>query len=390
MIELKGTFGKARVFTDNVEKECIKQVKELLEQHWISDLKIRIMPDCHAGKGCTIGTTMTIKDKIVPNLVGVDIGCGMTMAKLGKVSIQPDQLDKFIHKYIPAGFNIHDKRRKYHQLYDLKCLEYINQDRALKSVGTLGSGNHFIEVNKDDEDNFYLVVHSGSRHLGLQIANYYQKLAYNTLVKNYNIKNKIINDFKKKGKHKKILSEIKELNFPKKELAYLEKRDFHNYLHDMEIAQKYASSNRRSILQNILNNFLKIEPLQITETIHNYIDMNNKILRKGAISAQSNEEVLIPMNMRDGSLICFGIGNPDWNFSAPHGAGRIMSRTQAKKILNLQEFKNTMEGIFTTSGRKNTLDEAPMVYKPMKEIISNIKETVDIKKIIKPIYNFKA
>ncbi|MBN2280179.1 MAG: RtcB family protein [Candidatus Marinimicrobia bacterium] len=390
MIELKGTFGKARIFTNHAEKECILQVKELLEQNWVTDLKIRIMPDCHAGLGCTIGTTMTINDKIVPNLVGVDIGCGMTMAKLGKISFAPEKLDQFIRKNIPAGFDIHDKRTEYPTLYDLNCLDFINQDRALKSIGTLGSGNHFIEVNKDDEDNFYLVIHSGSRHLGKQIAEYYQELAYQVLLKNHPAKTRLINDLKKKGKQQKIQQHLKQLQLPKKDLAYLEKTAFSNYLHDMAIAQQYATSNRKAMMQKILNDFLVAHPLKITETIHNYIDLETKILRKGAISAQSGEEVLIPMNMRDGSLICLGKGNADWNFSAPHGAGRTMSRTQAKKIVNLQEFRDAMVGIYTTSVSKSTLDEAPRVYKPMEEIVENIQDTVTIKKIIKPVYNFKA
>jgi RNA-splicing ligase RtcB len=372
MIELKGTYGKARIFTDRIEKECIRQIKELLEQDWTRESKIRIMPDCHAGKGCTIGTTITITDKIVPNLVGVDIGCGMTMAKLGKREIKFELLDTFIHNAIPAGFNIHSHAQPYSPINQLKCLEFVNRDRALKSIGTLGGGNHFIEVNKDDEDQIYLVVHSGSRHLGKQIADFYQKLAYTTLIKHQRkaAKNVII----------------------KKDLSYLKGQDFQDYIQDMEIAQKYASVNRLSILHQILNNFFNIpmETNEITETIHNYIDTTHFILRKGAISAQKGEKVLIPMNMRDGSLICVGKGNRDWNFSAPHGAGRLMSRTEAKKRLNLMEFKESMSGIFTTSVKKSTLDEAPMVYKPMAEILTNIRDTVEVKKIIKPLYNFKG
>ncbi len=365
MKNLKGSFGTARIFTDKVDNTTISQVKELLEQDWTKGLKIRIMPDCHAGKGCTIGTTMTIEDKIVPNLVGVDIGCGMAMAKLGKTNINFEQLDDFIHRNIPAGFNIHSSRKKFDPLYDLHCLEKINQDRALKSVGTLGGGNHFIEVNKDDDDQFYLVVHSGSRNPGKQIADHYQKLAYNILKKSGQVK---------------------------RDLAYLQNKDFDDYLDDMAIAQQYASTNRFTMLNNLLKNFLQIDPasVSISETIHNYIDMKNMILRKGAISAQKGEEVLIPMNMRDGSLICVGKGNRDWNYSAPHGAGRIMSRRQAKKRLNLKDFKDSMAGIYTTSIRKSTLDEAPMVYKSMDEILEYIEPAVTVKKIIKPLYNFKG
>ncbi len=362
---IKGTFETAKIFTDKVDKTTLQQVKKLLEQPWTEDLKIRIMPDCHAGKGCTIGTTMTIKDKIVPNLVGVDIGCGMTWTKLGNIEVDFPDFDRFIRNNIPAGFNVHQRRRSDDKLKHLHCLTAINLDRALKSIGTLGGGNHFIEIDHDDERNKYLVVHSGSRHLGKQVADYYQKIAYNSLRK------------------KRTIS---------RDLAYLEGDSFDHYLHDMQIAQQYASNNRCAIINKLLEKYFKIEleSVTIAETIHNYIDMEQQILRKGAISAKRGEIVLIPLNMRDGSLICRGKGNPDWNYSAPHGAGRIMSRRQAKKRLDMNDFLESMAGIFSTSIRKSTLDEAPMVYKPMEEILKNIGDTVDVIKKLIPLYNFKA
>lgn len=375
MIEINGKYNTAKVFTDNVEDTALAQIKELCNQDFVKDSIIRIMPDAHAGAGCTIGTTMTVSDKIVPNLVGVDIGCGMETLKLKQKKIDLKKLDKIIYDYIPSGFDIRKKQHKYAEKIDLNkliCKEKVNLERARLSIGTLGGGNHFIEVNKDKEGILFLVVHSGSRHLGKQVAEHYQALAYKELT-----------EMRRKKEDKDNYPEIN------KQLAYVQGESFHNYLHDMKIIQQYAVFNRKAIVSEIVNRLgLEIEE-QFT-TIHNYIDLDSMILRKGAISAMLGERVLIPINMRDGSLICIGKGNKDWNYSAPHGAGRIMSRRKAKETIRLEVFKKTMEGIFTITVNRSTLDECALAYKPMNEIIDNIQDTVEIIDIIKPVYNFKA
>ncbi|HHV29989.1 RtcB family protein [Acetivibrio mesophilus] len=394
MIEIRGKYNTAKVFTDNVEQEAIAQIMELCNQEFVKDSIIRIMPDTHAGAGCTIGTTMTINDKIVPNLVGVDIGCGMETIKLKNKNIELSKLDKIIHEYIPSGFDIRKKEHPYVTNIDfegLACRKNVNINRAKLSVGTLGGGNHFIEVNKDNEGNLYLVVHSGSRHLGKQVAEYYQDLGYRELVNNSEEVKAIIERLKAEGRQKEIEKEIKKVKPPKinKQLAYVQGKSYEDYLADMKLVQKFAVLNRKAIVDEIVRRMdFKIEE-QFT-TIHNYIDMDSMILRKGAISARQGEKVLIPINMRDGSLICIGKGNKDWNYSAPHGAGRLMSRSKAKEVITLKEFEASMEGIYSTTVNRSTLDECPMAYKPMEEIIENIRDTVEITDTIKPIYNFKA
>lgn len=366
MILVKGKYNTAKIFTCNVESGALDQIKELCDQEFVKDSIIRIMPDVHEGIGCTIGTTMTITDKIVPNLVGVDIGCGMETVKLRQRNIDFKKLDRIIYDYIPSGFDIRKKPHKYAEYIDLSrlaCKNHVNLDRARLSIGTLGGGNHFIEVNRDSHDNLYLVVHTGSRHLGKQVAEYYQKLAYEEL------RRKGVNV----GKH----------------LAYVHGESFRNYLNDMKIVQQYAVYNRKAIIDEILTRMGLEEEDRFT-TIHNYIDLDGMILRKGAISAKKGERVLIPLNMRDGSLICTGKGNREWNYSAPHGAGRIMSRRKAKETISLEDFKKTMEGIYTTTVNYDTLDECALAYKPMDEIIDNIRDTVEIVDIIRPLYNFKT
>jgi len=394
MIEIRGKYNTAKVFTDNVEEDAVAQIIELCNQEFAKGSIIRIMPDTHAGAGCTIGTTMTIKDKIVPNLVGVDIGCGMETIKLKNKNIELSKLDKVIHEYIPAGFDIRKKEHPYAKNIDLEeliCRKNVNINRAKLSIGTLGGGNHFIEVNKDKEGNLYLVVHSGSRHLGKQVAQFYQELGYKELVTQSEIIKELVEKMKAEGREKEIQTEIKEIKTSSvsKHLAYVQGKSFDNYLSDMKLVQKFAVLNRKAIVDEIVKRMdFKIEE-QFT-TIHNYIDLDNMILRKGAISAREGEKVLIPINMRDGSLICIGKGNRDWNYSAPHGAGRLMSRSKAKEVITLSEFKKSMEGIYSTTVNKSTIDESPMAYKPMEEIIENIRDTVEIIDIIKPIYNFKA
>ncbi len=394
MIEVQGKHNSARIFTDNVEETAMSQIIELCNQEFAKDSQIRIMPDTHAGAGCTIGTTMTIQDKVVPNLVGVDIGCGMAVTKIAttKDEVNFDQLDSVIRKYVPSGFSIRNNPHYTANLVELdKVRAPINEDRAMKSVGTLGGGNHFVELNVGEDGSIYLVIHSGSRNLGKQVAEYYQNLAYDRLIDTKSEKDLIIAQLKAEGREHEIHDALRGVKSPKikKELAYLEGEGFADYMHDMRIAQQYAYVNRLAMSHEIMTNmgWLMYDRF---DSIHNFIDMNNMILRKGATSAQKDERLIIPMNMRDGSIIAKGLGNPDWNFSAPHGAGRVMSRSQAKKRLNVDEFKNTMKDVWTTSVGESTLDEAPMVYKPMQEIIGNVDGTIVITDIIKPLYNFKA
>lgn len=399
MFQINGKFNTAKIFTDDCDQASISQIYQLLEQDFLKDSKIRFMPDIHAGAGCVIGTTMTITDKIIPNLVGVDIGCGMLTVELGKLdSINFQQLDRNIKQNVPAGRNIRTKPYTLMaELYDMVCVPEVDLIRAELSIGTLGGGNHFIEIDKDDEDNYYLVIHSGSRHLGVEVCKYYQDLAYETLNgRSKKDKQNLIERFKEEGRQQEIQKALENLakntrtNIPK-DLAYLEGDNFKDYLHDMQIAQKFAALNRMMIAQIIMEK-MGWRILDVFQTIHNYIDTDNMILRKGSVEAREGQQLLIPINMRDGSLICVGKGNSDWNYSAPHGAGRIMSRSQAKNVLSVNEFKKTMADnhIYTTTADKSTIDEAPMAYKSMSSIIQNIYPTVTVQKIIRPVYNFKA
>lgn len=404
MKEVIGKYSTAKVFTDNVDELSIKQIETLCNQEFTLGAKIRLMPDVHAGAGCTIGTTMTITNKIVPNLVGVDIGCGMetVMFKAGSAaaeSFNPAVLDSVIRKNIPSGYDIRKEPHPYAQEVEFeKVRGQYGKARAIRSVGTLGGGNHFIEADRDDEGNLYIVVHSGSRHAGLEIAEYYQEEAWKQL--NHNQKkdlDELIRQLKAEGRNNEIqdrLSEMKSqiLTTIPKDLAYVSGSLFDDYINDMGIMQHFAMMNRKAMMDEILKG-LNISQNDVDEqftTIHNYIDINNMILRKGAVSAQNGEKLLIPINMRDGSLVCVGKGNEDWNFSAPHGAGRIMSRRKAKKTLDLEEFKAEMTGIYSTTVNLDTIDEAPMAYKTMDDIVANIDPTAEIVKIIKPIFNFKA
>ena len=550
MFELNGKYNSCKVFTDNCDNETISQLTALLNQESVKGSRIRIMPDTHAGKGSVIGTTMTISDKVIPNIVGVDIGCftgdtevwcsagyykpikdlvdngrfmtdsydfevkgfvicgavakktrenaplvrvnygghsvrctpdhqflvstnssvyydsdetelkwieakdlkegmrlvaedarvmvksveeltetedvycltvedthnftikggiivhncGMTAVKLKEKRIDLPKLDSVIRKYVPSGYEVHaEPICEDSPIVDLRCAKYANLDRAMKSLGTLGGGNHFIEVDKDSDDNRWLVVHTGSRHLGIEVCDYYQDLGYKRLSEKASggsLKEKsdeLIKKLKSEGRDKEISKSLEKLRAEYKAsnisipqaLAYVEGQDFDDYLHDMDLVQQHAVINRITIVHQIIKN-MKLHVVDEFTTIHNYIDVENMILRKGSVSAQLGEKLIIPMNMRDGSLICIGKGNPDWNYSAPHGAGRLMSRSQAKESISMSDFKKSMEGIYSTSVSRSTIDESPMVYKPMQEIIDNVKDTVDIVDIIKPIYNFKA
>lgn len=398
MIELNGQFNTAKVFTDIIDEASISQIIQLCNQEFCQGESIRMMPDVHAGAGCTVGATMTITDKVIPNLVGVDIGCGMETVRLKEKRLELDKLDKLIYAKIPSGFAIREKPHSYLERIDLtalRCYKHVDALRAEKSLGTLGGGNHFIEVDRDDEGNLYLVIHSGSRHLGLQVANYYQDAGYRELNRASDDEtNALIASLKEKGQEKKIQKALKKLNGVKRTavprpLAYVEGPLFESYLHDMKIIQQFALLNRKAMAREIVKG-MKLHVEEEFTTVHNYIDIEHKILRKGAVSAQKGERLLIPINMRDGSLICVGKGNPDWNFSAPHGAGRLMSRSQAKQSFTVSAFKKEMEGIYTTSVRQQTLDECPMAYKNMDDIVKNIGDTVEILSVIRPVYNFKA
>lgn len=550
MFELNGKYNSCKVFTDNCDNETISQLTALLNQESVKGSRIRIMPDTHAGKGSVIGTTMTLTDKVIPNIVGVDIGCftgdtevwcsagyykpikdlvdngrfmtdsydfevkgfvicgavakktrenaplvrvnyggysvrctpdhqflvstnssvyydsdetelkwieakdlkegmrlvaedarvivksveeltetedvycltvedthnftikggiivhncGMTAVKLKEKRIDLPKLDSVIRKYVPSGYEVHDEPIcEDSPISGLRCAKYVNLDRAMKSLGTLGGGNHFIEVDKDIDDNLWLVVHTGSRHLGIEVCDYYQNMGYKRLSEKASggsLKEKsdeLIKKLKSEGRDKEISKSLDKLRAEYKAsnisipqaLAYVEGQDFDDYLHDMDLVQQHAVINRMTIVRQIIKN-MKFHVVDEFTTIHNYIDVENMILRKGSVSAQLGEKLIIPMNMRDGSLICIGKGNPDWNYSAPHGAGRLMSRSQAKESISMSDFKKSMEGIYSTSVSRSTIDESPMVYKPMQEIIDNVKDTVDIVDIIKPIYNFKA
>lgn len=395
MLELKGKFNQAKVFTDNIESTALGQIIELCNQEFTTNSKIRIMPDTHAGKGCTIGTTMTIQDKIVPNLVGVDIGCGMLVNIIdkNKTEVNFDLLDGVIRKYVPSGQGVRSntKRHKFVNNVNLNDVKApFNLERAKDSIGTLGGGNHFIEINELG-DKIVLVIHSGSRHLGKQVAEYYQNRAYEELTSLKVDKDALIEKLKNEGRQSEIQAELSKVKLPRiqKEFAYLKGKSFDDYMHDMKIAQLYALNNRKAMADEIMTRMGWVS-IDTFDTIHNYIDIDNLILRKGAISAQKDERVIIPINMRDGSIIALGKGNEDWNFSGPHGAGRLMSRSFAKENVSLEEFEQTMKDVWTTSVNQSTLDESPMAYKSLEDITDNIAESLEIQQIIKPVYNFKA
>ncbi len=398
MIEVCGKYNTAKVFATVIDDGSLEQIRRLCDQEFAADCKIRLMPDVHSGAGCTIGTTMTITDKIVPNLVGVDIGCGMETVMIAEKELDLEKLDKLIYDRIPSGFEIRTKPHEYASdlhLDELRCFKKIREKRVILSVGTLGGGNHFIEADCDDEGNIYIVVHSGSRHLGVEVAAYYQNegyLALNSATGDEILE--LIAKLKAENRHKEIQTAIEELKHSKhcdipKELSYVSGKAFDDYIHDMKIVQNYAVINRKAMTHEIIEG-LGLTPVESFTTVHNYIDTKEMILRKGAVSAKAGEKILIPINMRDGSLICIGKGNDDWNQSAPHGAGRIMSRSAARHRLEISEFERQMSGIYSTSISEATIDESPMAYKSMDDIIDNISDTAEIVKIIKPIYNFKA
>lgn len=383
---------KLKIFATTVEDTARAQIDEMNECEAYKDCTVRIMPDCHAGKGCTIGTVIKIKDRIVPNTVGVDIGCGMMVCEIMDKDIDLERLDKVVNEFVPAGFNVHDEPvRISTELDDLVCIKAVKKDYIQRSIGSLGGGNHFIEVNRAEDGKHYLVIHSGSRNLGVTVCDYYQKIAEKECGIDPKERQALIDRLKAEGRQREIPAEMKKLQPKVKDmtLAYLEGQSFRDYLHDMEIAQRYAWINRQTIA-NIIADHMDWSIGFTFHTVHNYIDTLSMTLRKGAVSAVNGEVLIIPMNMRDGSLLCRAIGNPDWLYSAPHGAGRLMSRKQAFDTLKMEDFTATMSDVYSTSVCPETIDESPMAYKPMQEIIDAIGDTVEIIDIIKPVYNFKA
>ena len=400
MIEIIGKYNTAKCFTSQIEDVAHEQIKQICDTEAFANCKIRIMPDVHAGKGCTIGTTMTITDKIVPSMVGVDIGCGMYTVYLGKIDIDFEKIDEAAH-FIPSGRNVWEGRQERFDLTQLRSYRNLKDTKRLeRSLGTLGGGNHFIEIDVGEDGGKYLVIHSGSRNLGTQVAEFYQQIAVDLNVGKedyFKKREEIIVTYKAEGRRTEIQKELKRLEreFEAKEpslprdLCYLYGSFMEDYLHDVDICQKFAERSRAKMAEIILERtgMVAIETFQ---TIHNYIDVKEMILRKGSVSAKNGEKLLIPINMRDGSLICIGKGNEDWNFSAPHGAGRLMSRSKAFESLTMEEYQKEMEGIYSTCVNASTLDESPMAYKSMDEIIENIEPTAEIVTRIKPVYNFKA
>ena len=398
MFEIKGNVNTALCYAKVVEDEAIAQIKRMCDYEFTEGSKIRIMPDVHAGKGCTIGTTMTIVDKAVPNIVGVDIGCGMYTVNLGKVDIDFATLDEAAH-FVPSGMHIWEGRQERFDLQELYCYRSLKNTKWLeRSLGTLGGGNHFIEVDQAADGTKYLVIHTGSRNLGKQVAEIYQQLAID-LNKGketyFQQRDEIIRTYKEQGRKSEIQAALKAIAWEMRQatmpedLCFLYGKYFEDYLHDVEICQRFAKRNREKIAEVLLER-TGMTGGEAFHTIHNYIDTDEMILRKGAIAAHKGEKVLIPINMKDGSVLAVGKGNPEWNFSAPHGAGRLMSRAKAKQTLSMDEYKTMMEGVYTTSVNEATLDEAPMAYKSLDDIIDVIKESVDVIDVMKPIYNFKA
>ena len=398
MLEIKGKVNTAIAYATVIEDDAIEQIRRMCDYDFTEGSRIRIMPDVHAGKGCTIGTTMTVNGRAVPNVVGVDIGCGMYTVDLGRRELDMERLDEAAH-FIPSGMKVWEGRQERFDLTELKCYRALKDARRLeRSLGTLGGGNHFIEVDRAADGTNYLVIHSGSRNLGKQVAEHYQRLAvelHEGKEEYYAKRDQIIAAYKATGRRSEIQAALQELVWSRKErtipedLCYVYGQHLEDYLHDVEICQNFARRNRE-LMAEILLKRTGLAARDAFHTIHNYIDTQEMILRKGAIAAHEGERVLIPINMRDGSVLAVGKGNPEWNFSAPHGAGRVMSRTAAREALDLEEYKHEMEGVYTTSVSEETLDEAPMAYKRLEDIIDVIRESVDVIEVLKPIYNFKA
>lgn len=406
MFEIIGKYGTARIYATTVEDECVSQIYGFMNSPVVEGCNIAIMPDTHAGKGSCIGFTQMINkenSRVNPNMVGVDIGCGMLVLKIsaeaGKILFNKPGLEKFdkiMHTKVPSGMahrkTLHKFAKDFTEIKNL--IADADYDKELFAMGSLGGGNHFVEIDIDEKGDYYIVIHSGSRHLGIAVAKYWENKAVEYHKNNSKLKNDLINKLKREGREKDIQAEIAKIPtvIVSKDLSYLEGANVDGYLHDMKICQEFARLNREAML-DVLVEEMGIKKRHILDkfcTIHNYIDIENGILRKGAISLQKDESAIIPINMEYGSLIVTGKGNPDWNFSGPHGAGRLMSRSKAKETLKMEDFKNAMKDIYTTSVCISTIDEAPMAYKSADEILENIKENAEVISVIKPIYNFKA
>ena len=400
MFEIKGKYATAICYATVVEDEAIEQIRRMCDHEFTAGSRIRIMPDVHAGAGCTIGTTMTIVDKVVPNIVGVDIGCGMYTVELGQGEIDLARVDEAAH-FIPSGRRVWDGCIERFDLTELRCCRALKDAKRLeRSLGTLGGGNHFIEIDEAADGTKYLVVHSGSRNLGLQVANYYQQLAvdlHHSRADLFTAQEELIRTCKEQGRQDEIQAALMALNrsFQAKEsalpddLCYLYGPSMDDYLHDVEICQRFARRSREKMAEIILQR-AGLEAKSAFHTIHNYINVEERILRKGSIAAHEGELVLIPINMRDGSVLARGLGNAEWNFSAPHGAGRLMSRSRARESLDMEAYRAAMAGVYTTSVNEHTIDEAPMAYKSLQDIVDVIRESVDVIEVLRPIYNFKA
>ena len=395
MIEIQGKYDSAKIFTDNVESEAISQIYKILNSVVAKDSHIRVMPDVHAGAGCVIGTTMKITDKVIPNGVSVDIGCGMLVQTLKDTHVELGKLDKIIHANVPAGFSIHQKAHRWAddtRISELRCkAELPNMHKFHLAIGSLGGGNHFIELSKDETGQLFLVIHTGSRNLGKQIADYYQQKAYATMTNKETKKQALVAQLKLEGRTQDIATELAKMEIVQveKAMAYCEGQLMDDYLHDMAIAQEYASLNRKAIA-DIIQRGMGWKVQSEFQTIHNYIDMSTKILRKGAVRAEKGEILIIPMNMAWGSVIAIGKGNPDWNESCAHGSGRKMSRKKAKESVSMDDYRNSMNGVYTTCVSRETIDESPMAYKNPEEVLENLKDTIEVVNRIVPVYNFKA
>ena len=400
MLTIKGKYATAQCYARVIEDEAIEQIRRMCDHELTEGCQVRIMPDVHAGKGCTIGTTMTVRDKACPNIVGVDIGCGMYTVRLAEREIDFPRGDEACH-YIPSGMRVWDGRIEHFDLTGLRCYRELRDSRRLeRSLGTLGGGNHFVEIDRASDGTFYLVIHSGSRNLGKQVAEIYQQLAidlHRGKEAFFRQREEIIRTYKEQGRRAEIQAALKALQegyetralaIPE-DICWLYGSYLEDYLHDVEICQRFARRNRELMAEVILQR-TGMTAVETFHTIHNYIDTQEMILRKGAIAAHAGEKVLIPINMRDGSVLAVGKGNPDWNFSAPHGAGRLMSRRAARENLDLEAYRTAMSGIYSTSVNAATLDEAPMAYKSLEDIINVIRDAVEVIEVMRPVYNFKA
>ncbi|MBQ2456282.1 MAG: RtcB family protein [Firmicutes bacterium] len=400
MFEIKGTVTTAVCYARVVEDEAIEQIRRMCSYALTEGSRVRIMPDVHSGAGCTIGTTMTVVDKACPNVVGVDIGCGMYTVRLADKDIDFEKVDAACH-FIPSGMNVWEGRIERFDLTQLRCFRSLRDTKRLeRSLGTLGGGNHFIEIDRASDGTYYLVIHSGSRNLGKQVAELYQKLAVDLHAgkeEYFQRRDEIIRSYKEEGRRSEIQGALKALekeyhakvSAVPEDICWLYGTYLDDYLHDVEICQAFARRSREKMAEIILER-TGMTAVEAFHTIHNYIDTEEMILRKGAIAAHAGEKVLIPINMRDGSVIAMGRGNPEWNYSAPHGAGRIMSRTKAKETIDMEAYRQSMAGVYTTSVNEDTIDEAPMAYKSLSDIIDVIRDSVDVLDVMKPVYNFKA